>query len=206
MWNGGIAVSTIIAARFSTFVEADKVDQVLLRSGFPECDITNFFVNPAGQHNIYPIGGDKFSDRGTRKSHKGAIVAAMLGAVAGAILGGLLLAIFAVPSILVIGLSLVGAYGGSLLGALSATRDAPQTRKDAWWSPGQTRRIIRPEDAHPSGVMVAVRVTPGRAELARRLLSENGGQDVEQAEGEWRNGTWTDFDPLKVPRASPPTA
>lgn len=211
------AVSMIVAARFATFAEAESVARTLLQRGFQAMDITSFFVNPAGQHSLYPIGGDKFANRGTRESRKGAIVAAVLGAVAGAALGALLFAIFDIPAILVIGLSLVGAYGGSLMGALGSTGDAAGNvsgkHRDVY--PGNpsvtpsaagtaTRPVVRPEDAHPSGVMVAVRVTPATVELARRVLSENGGQDVERAEGEWRNGTWTDFDPLKVPRSTPP--
>lgn len=208
----------IVAARFATFAEADHVAQALQRGGFPAGDITSFFVNPAGQHSIYPLGGDKFADRGTRKSRKGAIVAAVLGAVAGAALGALLFAIFDIPAILVIALSLVGAYGGSLMGALGATRDATpegtasHLRGRAGDSGARApegavaRPVVRPEDTHPSGVLVAVKVMPATVELARRLLSENGGQDVERAEGEWRNGTWTDFDPLKVPPYTPPAA
>lgn len=209
----------IVAARFTTFAEAEKVEQTLLRNGFQAGDVTSFFVNPAGQHSINPLGGDKFADRGTRRSRKGAIVAAVMGAGVGAVLGALLFALFDIPSILVIGLSLVGAYGGSLMGALSATRDASGDasirRRDAGFGDrsatapeavAATRPVVRPEGAHPSGVLVAVRVTPATTELARRLLRESGGQDVERAEGEWRNGTWSNFDPLKVPRSTPPAA
>ena len=59
-------------------------------------------------------------------------------------------------------------------------------------------------DASPGrkgGGMVAVRVLNAEAErIAIHTLREHGAVDVERAEGEWRDGTWHDFDPLRPPQ------
>jgi len=206
--NEDYTVSLIIAARFDTFPHANDAGHALLQRGFHPGDITSFYVNPAGQHSLYPLGGDRSMDRGTRKSPRGAIVGALIGLVIGAVVGALLLLFFNVPEILVIAMSLVFAYGGSLAGAMYAAKDASAARAivrgpSAGDTPGP-QRVVRPENAHASGVMVAVRVTPGNRDLARKVLKTSGGMDIEQAEGTWRDGTWVDFDPLIVPRSAPP--
>ncbi|CAJ0683328.1 hypothetical protein R11007_00068 [Ralstonia holmesii] len=90
----------------------------------------------------------------------------------------------------------VGAYIGSLAGAMLATRDEP--------NPAQ------PHDAtlrtRHSGVLLAARVTPEREAEAARILASAGGMDVEEAAGRWRNGEWVDFDPLSPAKLNPKIA
>jgi hypothetical protein len=48
--------------------------------------------------------------------------------------------------------------------------------------------------------MLALHVSPDRDALARTVLTQAGGTDVERAQGRWLNGKWEDFDPLTPPR------
>lgn len=90
----------------------------------------------------------------------------------------------------------VGAYIGSLAGAMIATRDGPDPEQPA----DATLRTRH------SGVLLVVRVTPDREAEAARVLAGSGGMDVEEAAGRWRNGEWVDFDPLSPTRLNPKIA
>ncbi|MNT99606.1 hypothetical protein D3C72_2424980 [compost metagenome] len=48
--------------------------------------------------------------------------------------------------------------------------------------------------------MLALHVEPQRESLARQVLREAGGSDIERAQGRWLEGRWQDFDPLTPPR------
>ena len=48
--------------------------------------------------------------------------------------------------------------------------------------------------------MLALPVAPEQEALARRVLRESGGRDIERAQGRWLDGKWEDFDPLTPPR------
>ncbi len=81
----------------------------------------------------------------------------------------------------------VGAYGGSLMGALSMTRTGkldPRT--------GEVRM-------RHAGVLLAAHVSPDNTALVANELRQGGAEDVERAEGQWRDGRWEDFDPLAPP-------
>ena len=65
-------MSTIIAARFTTFHEAEEAAQRLFSRGFLEEDVTLFYVAPSGQHARLATGGDKHADAGARDASKGA--------------------------------------------------------------------------------------------------------------------------------------
>ena len=77
-----------------------------------------------------------------------------------------------------------GAYIGSLAGAMHGLEDkkgAPQRR--------------------PSGVILSVRIAdPANKSKVIDVLRAKGAADIEQAQGEWRDGDWVDFDPVAVPR------
>jgi hypothetical protein len=77
-----------------------------------------------------------------------------------------------------------GAYIGSLAGAMHGLEDkkgAPQRR--------------------PAGVILSVRIaTPRNEKRVIAALRERGAADIEQAQGEWRDGDWTDFNPIAVPQ------
>ncbi|CCD35288.1 putative membrane protein [Candidatus Paraburkholderia kirkii UZHbot1] len=90
-------MSLIIAGRFQTFRAAESAAQRLFAHGFFEEDVTLFFVNPSGQHALYPVGGDIGTDTGASAAPKGAGKGVTIGVV-------------------------VGAYVGSLVGAMSHTK------------------------------------------------------------------------------------
>ncbi len=178
-------MTTIVAGRFEEAASAQRAIDALISRGFHQADASRFFVNPAGQHNELPTGGDQFADAEASKAHVGAGVGAAAGGAVGAV------AAVAIPGLgaaLALGLVALGAYTGSFAGAMAKLGD-----KDA----------AAESDASPGrkgGGMVAVRVLNAEAErVAIEALRENGAEDIERAEGEWRDGTWHDFDPLRPP-------
>jgi len=53
----------------------------------------------------------------------------------------------------------------------------------------------------PGGVMLSVHIAdPLNEERMIETLRAEGAADVEQADGEWRAGSWADFDPVAAPR------
>ena len=170
----------IIAGRFETKGAADKAAGML--SDFVSTDdICIFHNNPPGQHDAYPVGGDEDEDPGSRKADSSsATTAATAGLTAGAIgaLGGPITALAAGG---------VGAYVGSLMGAAEKLGD------EEGKSPGPDRR--------PGGVMLSVRIAdPANEDRVIGTLRAQGAADIEQAEGEWRDGDWVDFNPIARPR------
>src|SRR5688572_26243814 len=76
-----------------------------------------------------------------------------------------------------------GAYVGSMAGALQGMG----TDKN------RDEQVLR----RPAGIMLAVRIAEPQTEnRVIQVLNAGGAADIEQAEGELRNGDWIDFDPL----------
>jgi hypothetical protein len=57
-------MATIIASRFQLKEQAELVIEQLIQVGFDADKITSFYVNPPGQHAVYPIGGDRYQSPG----------------------------------------------------------------------------------------------------------------------------------------------
>jgi hypothetical protein len=170
----------IIAGRFETKAEADRTAGML--SDFVSTDdICIFHNNAPGQHDAYPVGGDEDEDPGARKADKSAATtAATAGVTAGAIgaLGGPVTALAAGG---------IGAYVGSLMGAAEKLGD------DEHPNDGPDRR--------PAGVMLSVRIAnPASEQRVISTLRAQGAADIEQAQGEWRDGDWVDFNPVAKPK------
>lgn len=182
-------MSLIVAGRFDTFSAAESAAHALFKHGFVEEDVTLFFVNPRGQHGRYPIGGDEDTDPAARRSPKGAGSGVAIGAAVGAIVGAAIFTIFRPPLLVTIIAAGVGAYIGSLIGAMGVTRRAKQSRADP----------VPEEHVRGSGLLVAVHVGPENQAEAARVLRDSGGTDIERATGHWQQGRWSDFDPLKPP-------
>lgn len=190
-------MSLIVAARYDTFDDAGAATQTLARHGFTEDRIHTFYVNSAGAHDRYPVGGDRRHDPDARGGVGGVLVgAASLGIVAAAV------AMFTVrefeySSLIVIAAGGVGAYVGALAGAMMAVG-----RRKRFPASGAPQERLN-EEGHPAirtaGVLLALHVNPQEEADAIRLLRETGGQDVERANGRWEGGRWRDFDPLKPP-------
>jgi hypothetical protein len=178
-------METIIAGRFATHERAERAVNHLIADGFHQNDASTFFVNPPGQHDQFPVGGDQDADANATKADTGAVAGAAVGGAAGAA------AALLVPGLgpaLALGVIGVGLYTGSLAGALTKLGDRKAAREtDA--SPGR-----------PSGVLVAVRVLNPKAEdIALDVLHAEGAQDIERKQGIWEAGEWKDFDPVAPP-------
>jgi hypothetical protein len=180
------AMSKIIAGRFEQQTEVELAREELLRAGFPDEDVITFYVNPAGQHDRYVLGGDRNDSPGTERSHGGLARGGVAGGVAGAAIGAATAPVLG-PVGPVAG-ALVGAHVGDLIGSLSKMQDDGEAR-------GHHRQTVR-----KAGLLVAVAAHNAREEeRAVSVLRSLQACDIERAEGTITNGDWVDFDPLLPP-------
>lgn len=185
-------MSHIIAGRFDTQAEADVAALALDEAGFARHEYSSFYVGPSGQHAQYPLGGDAHHDQGTEQAAGKAMAGGALGGAAGLAIGGVAAATGepALAGAAVIAGAGVGAFAGSLQGALSgsgqgnpaqASTETPVTRQ--------------------SGILLAVQTErEGSRERALEVMRRHHATDLEEAEGEWRDGRWQDFDPVRPPQ------
>jgi hypothetical protein len=184
-------MQTIVAARVETQERADQLVDALAERGIARGDMQVFYVNPPGQHAEFPIGGDRYADRGAEHAPKGQAAGAAIGAAAGLAVGGLAAA--ALPPLapaVVAGVVGAGALAGSVAGAVSTSK----RDEDVEAVPGDGEPVAR-----RGGLMLAVRVTPATEPVVLEALRAAGASDIERATGEWRDGGWVDFDPLQPP-------
>ena len=182
-------MNIIIAGRFDTQDQGKSALDALQREGFTRDALAMFYVNPAGQHDISPIGGFEESP-GARDADKGAAAGGGVGAVVGAVVG-LATVPVAGPAGVVAGAG-AGAYTGSLAGALKQTNDESKVDESA--DGGDSQKMTERQ----AGVFVAVRldgVTDKSRSLAIRALREQNASDIEHAQGQIEGGDWADFDP-----------
>jgi hypothetical protein len=183
---------TIIAGNFEENTRATEAVKELVGAGVAPDQVCVFFLNPPGQHATFPVGGDRAESPGSRQSDTGALKGAAVGGAAGLAAGAAAAAATAAlgPIAVLAGLG-VGAYTGSLAGALSGSGKSPEHKA------GEPKRS-EPRDA---GMMVAVRISDRAPEQrALDVLKRYGAHDIERAEGTWRNGKWEDFNPLSTPQ------
>ncbi|KLU22159.1 membrane protein [Caballeronia mineralivorans PML1(12)] len=197
-------MSLIIAGRFQTFPKAEAAAQRLFARGFLEEDVTLFYVAPSGQHGLIGTGGGYHADASAQEVSKGAGKGVTIGAVLGAIVGAALFVLFKAPWLAAVLAAGAGAYVGSLVGAMvharSGTRTAARTRTAAGTEASTGNHgSANAVDPRHSGVVVAVHVAPELQAEAAAILRDAGGKEVERASGQWRNGRWADFDPVKPP-------
>lgn len=177
-------MARIVAARFPQATDAEAVLQALAGQGFQRSEFQSFYVNPGGQHGLYPVGGDAPSDEGAKRSGRGTLYGAAIGAIAGAALGYAASIPFDNAYIIVAGFA-VGAYAGSLVGALSRMKHGDRHKATS----------AHPVE-RPAGQMVAICVDrPGTEPRAIETLTRYGARDIERTEGAWREGEWKDFSP-----------
>lgn len=186
-------MALIIAARFDTFEQAEKAAGSLMSLGITSNDLHTFFVNPAGWHDNYPLGGDRAAD----PNSKGAPFTAVAGAAAlgliGAVIGAVVGWAFSSSALLIVGGIAVGAYIGSLAGAMySLGKRRPKRGFEA-----EQRKV---NEGRPAGVLLAVHTSPEREDEVGTVLRNAGGKEVERAHGRWNAGQWEDFDPLRSPQ------
>lgn len=189
---------TLIAGRFIQQEQAENASVQLMRSGFSAQDMSLFFVNPQGQHDLHPIGGDEDESAGTHRAPTGAVAGAAGGVGVGALVGAATLPVLG-PGGPLLGAA-VGAYTGSLVGALNTMKKHEEQHEVTGEAPSQIETnagLDENDEVHPrkSGVMLAVAVaTPEQRANAIEIMSATA-QEIEEAEGELRNGQWVDFDP-----------
>ena len=172
----------IVAGLFEDQVAAERAMVALRDRGVADDDISTFVVNPPGMHHGLPLGGDEASDTEARGGESGAIRGAGIGGVVG-VAAGLVAAPLVGPAGIAAGIG-AGAFVGALAGAASSMGDESK----------------QAPTARPGGVMVAVNTQRTPADEVVAQLHGNGAKLVEQAEGDWRDGTWRDFDPVRPPR------
>ncbi|CAM3971218.1 Glycine zipper family protein [Bordetella tumbae] len=192
-------MSLIVAARYQTFDQAGVAAQHLERHGFAGDRVHTFYVNTAGSHDRYPVGGDRREDPDATGGVIGVLFGASILGVLGAALTMLAVRNFQYSSLIVIAAGGVGAYVGALIGAMVAVGRVHRRRI--------RRNGAAVVEEHPpvraAGVLLAVAVSSDKEGEVTRLLRESGGQDVERANGRWENGKWQDFDPLVPPEPEP---
>jgi hypothetical protein len=185
-------MATIIAGRFDTQDAANQALDALERAGFSRSNMQAFYLSPPGQHGNVPVVDNEHPPVGTHGAGKKAIAGALVGGAAG-LAAGLAAAPLAVPAAAAVGAlsgAGVGAYGSSLAGAVSGSGGGEVEQK------AMNDEIV---ERH-SGMMLAVNAdATGGADNAVQLLRQAGAVQLERAEGEWRDGEWVDFDPLKRP-------
>jgi hypothetical protein len=184
-------MKTIIAGRFQRQDQADDAMAELVLSGFASQQVTSFFVNPGGQHDLYPIGGDEDESRGTHDASSGAASAAAVGGGVGLAVGIATLPVLG-PGAAVAAVG-VAAYTGSLVGALR--RMGAESGPDDRASRIESQR----EDAllRKSGMLVAVCAPTSAQQItAVQILDARQAVDVEQTEGTFSEGQWVDFNAL----------
>ena len=176
----GIHMEHIIAGRFQTKAKADAAAAAIVRY-VDRGDICIFHNNPPGQHGSLRMGGDENVDPGSEVAEVSATSTALAAGVAAGVIG---LAGGPVTALAAAG---VAAYTGSLVGTLGGLGEDGQ-------SPQLPHR-------RPAGVILAVRIArPGNEEFVINDLRHGGAEDIEQADGEWRDGDWVDFNPAQEPR------
>jgi hypothetical protein len=190
-------MALIVAARFTTFEQAQGAARGLFADGFAEDDVYIFYVNTAGAHAKYPVGGDRSADPDSKGAQYGALLGGAGLGLIGAVVGGLIGSALQFTPLAVLAVAGVGAYIGSLLGALWVTgRKRPGSGAIASGTPDHP-------EVRRAGVLLALHTDPTREASACRILRGAGGEDVERANGRWRNGHWEDFDPLRPPEREP---
>ena len=160
-------MSRIVCGRFDRHIDADAALERLKRDGFARSEVDAFYVGPPGQNARTPIGGDTYSDAGSAGLAVGLIVGSLIGLHAVLLACGLG--------------ALAGAFAGVMVG-LHGGRATEATREHPVESRG--------------GRLIAVCVDRAGAErLAIEALRANNARDVGVTHGEWRDGSWRDFDP-----------
>ncbi len=183
-------MAKLIVGRFDNINDVKRVLETLPREGFAREEFGTFYAAPPGQHALSPVGGDAHSDQGARNADEGAVKGAALGGAAGLALGTLAAAALPFAGIAAALAAMgIGAYTGSLMGALSKTR-----------APAEADATPEHPVERPGGPRVAIRVDrSGTEPIAIEVLERFGAKDISYADGEWHDRVWQDYDPRVPP-------
>jgi hypothetical protein len=180
-------MSIIIAGHFQTQDEIDQARAELENAGFAPEKISGFFLNPPGQHDMTPIGGDFVESPGATEASLGVIEGAATGSAIGIAVGAVTSPVTGLAGPIVGGL--VGAHVGSLY-SLHKMKEAGEPEAGGG-------NLIEPRKP---GLLVAVELAdPSDQGRALDVLHQLRANHVEVAEGSIIDGDWIDFDPLSNP-------
>ena len=168
----------IIAGRFETKANADVAAGAIVRY-VDISDICIFHNNAPGQHGEGLSSGESEVNPGLKVEGETTAVTAMAAGLAAGVVG------MAGGPVVALAAAGVAAYTGSLLGAMGGMQDE------------QSRQL---PSLRPAGVILAIRIpAPGTERFVINELRNAGGKDIEQADGQWCDGDWIDFDPVRPP-------
>jgi uncharacterized membrane protein YeaQ/YmgE (transglycosylase-associated protein family) len=176
-------MARIIAGRFDATSAADAALEDLKRDGFARGEVDSFYVSPPGAHDLTRVGGDVHSSAGSRFAGRGALIGAVIGVLVGALAGVVVSSSHGVPA------GVLAALLGALIGAFAGTMSSVRG--------GRRSEATREHPVEPlGGRMIAVLVErAGTEPRAIEILRRHGARNVSRAYGEWRDGSWQDFDP-----------
>lgn len=183
-------MTIITTGNFQQESAAHQAMSDLARAGFEPGQTATFFMGPHGQHDTFPMGGDEYESSGTENSGGAIGSAATMGGMVGLAAGIATLPEFG-PQVAIVAAG-AGAYAGSFFGALGNMGSGDQDKVLAIDKNGP-----HAEPHRKSGMLVAVS-TPDSTQqnTAAGILRANGGADIDQPDGTFIAGDWTDFDPL----------
>ncbi len=186
-------MSTIINGNFQDLNAAKRAVSDLLSTGFTDAQTSCFSVTIPGHD------ADNYTSEGTVVAlDTAATIAphAADGALSGAAVGGAIGVAVALASLPILGPMVaaaalgVGAYGGSLYGALGSMEAADSKATEDSVMAMQNARHRQ------SGTLVAVVADDAvQQDTAQRILHSHGAHDIELREGSLSFGVWTDFNP-----------
>lgn len=192
-------MSKVINGNFQDLDAAKRAVEDLLSMGFSADRTTCFSLTLIAERTKktgHTPANDVLSDAdhavqtGLEKEAPAAAEGALLGAAVGGAIG-VAFALGAPPLAAATALG-IGAYGGSLYGALSGMEAADAKATEA----AEATAMKQTSHARQSGTLVAA-VANGEVQLdsAKRILQSHGATDIELREGILQNGQWLDFNP-----------
>lgn len=164
----------IIAASVQLQDQAENVIKQLINAGFAPDKVTSFYVNPPGQHALYPIGGDRYKspDEEGNEGTSTTLEAAAAN-VAEAVMG------------------------------IMENKDSSvnnQTSQPAIKPDASESECGKTQSLRSAGMLVAVELADStHQDKAVSVLVGLGANNIESAEGEIIDGEWHNFDPLIAP-------
>lgn len=168
----------IIAGRFETKAMADAAAAAIVRY-IDRTDICIFHNNPPGQHGTTTASGLEAINPGLEAEGDSAVSSAVAAGLTAGVIG------LAGGPVVALAAAGVAAYTGSLIGAMGGMQDEQSAQLP---------------NLRPAGVILAVRIArPGSEKFVIGDLRTGGAEDIEKAEGEWRDGDWVDFNPVQEP-------
>jgi hypothetical protein len=184
-------MSTILAGHFQLQDEIQRAREELVRAGFPDDQISAFYLNQPGQHDRTPIGGDHLVSAGAKESTVGVVEGEVTGGALGAAIGATTIPVTGVLGPIVGGL--VGAHVGSLY-SFHKMKERGEHEQGA--DEHENELAVR-----PAGMLIAVAcVTSVEEDRALDMLRQLGAHHIEKAQGTIDGGDWADFDPLSAPQ------